>query len=169
MIKVDYAHLATLTEPDAQLAYLQELDSRQYGYDGLVKAKERPRMAKNGRVFTPKETRTFEKAVENWAKRLKAPVVKYPIRVTLLIYEPRPKSVAVPCGVLHYNQKGDIDNLAKSILDGLNGVLYADDKQIVDLGIKRRYGDPAGFDISIERAGLTAAEFANYCKRVAKA
>jgi Holliday junction resolvase RusA-like endonuclease len=32
---------------------------------------------------------------------------------------------------------GDIDNYAKSILDALNGVAYADDKQIVSLYLEK--------------------------------
>ena len=33
--------------------------------------------------------------------------------------------------------RGDIDNYAKSILDGLNGVAYTDDKQIVSLELRK--------------------------------
>ena len=74
--------------------------------------------------------------------------------------------MTTPLGDLFYNTKGDVDNLAKSILDGLNGVLYLDDKQIVDLHIRRCYGEPCGFDIHIVRSGLTKLEYTNYCKRL---
>jgi cyclopropane fatty-acyl-phospholipid synthase-like methyltransferase len=33
--------------------------------------------------------------------------------------------------------RGDIDNYAKSVLDGLNGVAYTDDKQIVSLELRK--------------------------------
>lgn len=35
--------------------------------------------------------------------------------------------------------KPDIDNLSKAIIDSLNGVLYKDDSQVVDLTSKKRY------------------------------
>lgn len=35
----------------------------------------------------------------------------------------------------------DVDNLCKSLLDALTGVLYADDKQVVSLTTSKKYGD----------------------------
>ena len=35
----------------------------------------------------------------------------------------------------------DTDNLAKSILDALNGLAYDDDKQIVELEVKKFYNE----------------------------
>lgn len=37
---------------------------------------------------------------------------------------------------------GDIDNLAKIVLDALNTVAYADDLQIADLWLRKRYAGP---------------------------
>lgn len=163
MKKVDYEELKSALYP---IVYLRSLDMREYSYEGIVKAKERPRMSKGGRVFTPPETRAFEASVAKWAKALDAPVVKYPVRVRLVIYEPAPKGITTPLGDLFYNTKGDVDNLAKSILDGLNGIMYLDDKQIVELHIRRCYGTPCGFDLEICRSGLTKLEYSNYCKRL---
>ena len=39
--------------------------------------------------------------------------------------------------------KPDCDNLAKSILDSLNGLAYQDDKQVVELSIKKYYAENA--------------------------
>jgi len=47
----------------------------------------------------------------------------------------------------------DLDNLAKTVLDGCNGVVYRDDAQIVELTISKwRVEDPGdeGFHIEIE-------------------
>ena len=38
---------------------------------------------------------------------------------------------------LHGNNEGDIDNYAKAILDGLNGIAYKDDKQVSELYLKK--------------------------------
>lgn len=35
--------------------------------------------------------------------------------------------------------KPDVDNIAKIILDGLNGVAFKDDKQVVGLAVSKRY------------------------------
>ena len=35
--------------------------------------------------------------------------------------------------------KPDCDNLAKTVLDALNGVLWLDDAQVVDLSVSKRY------------------------------
>ena len=37
--------------------------------------------------------------------------------------------------------KPDTDNIAKSILDALNGIAYKDDKQVVTLSVKKRYDE----------------------------
>lgn len=139
-------------------------------YEGKVQVKERPRMSK-GRAFTPPKTRAFEKAVENWAKENwdGNPIV-YPIRVELIIKEAKdePQTVLHSLWGLTYNQKGDIDNLGKSILDGMNGVVYKDDKQIADLRISRRWSIQDGFDVIITRAGLSPMEYRNFCKRMSR-
>lgn len=36
-------------------------------------------------------------------------------------------------------KKPDIDNILKIIMDGLNGVAYHDDKQVVEVTIRKRY------------------------------
>lgn len=36
-----------------------------------------------------------------------------------------------------YRGKMDVDNVAKSVLDGLNGVAYEDDDQVVELLIRK--------------------------------
>ena len=38
-------------------------------------------------------------------------------------------------------KKPDCDNIAKIILDSLNGIAYADDKQIISLSVEKYYGD----------------------------
>jgi Holliday junction resolvase RusA-like endonuclease len=37
--------------------------------------------------------------------------------------------------------KPDTDNIAKSILDSLNGIAYKDDKQAVKLTVEKRYDE----------------------------
>ncbi len=146
-----------------------ENDSATLSYYGAVKAKERPRSGKGGRMYTPAATRKFEGDVRRWAKENwdRKPLA-YPIRVDLMIHEfsDIPELVLHSLWGLVYNQKGDVDNLGKSILDGMNGVVYKDDKQIVDLRITRKWATYDGFDVIIERAGLTPLEYRNFKARM---
>lgn len=50
-------------------------------------------------------------------------------------------------------QKPDSDNIAKAILDALNGVAYYDDSQVVGLTVKKEYGDSARVEVEIEILG----------------
>lgn len=44
----------------------------------------------------------------------------------------------------------DLDNLCKAILDGLNGVVFEDDKQVVKLCLTKRYADKGRVAVSFE-------------------
>jgi Holliday junction resolvase RusA-like endonuclease len=44
-------------------------------------------------------------------------------------------------GDVMHTKKPDCDNLAKSILDALNGIAYDDDSQICSLTVHKFYGD----------------------------
>lgn len=44
----------------------------------------------------------------------------------------------------------DLDNLAKAILDGCNGVVFEDDRQVVRLSLTKRYADRPGVAVSFE-------------------
>ena len=46
--------------------------------------------------------------------------------------------------------KPDVDNVAKSILDALNGIIYLDDKQIIELDIKKIYAETSWTEVKIE-------------------
>ena len=46
--------------------------------------------------------------------------------------------------------KPDTDNIAKSILDSLNGIAYKDDKQVVELIVYKFYNDVPYVNVTIE-------------------
>lgn len=52
-----------------------------------------------------------------------------------------------------YKGREDIDNLAKSILDALNGVAYVDDSQITCLLVFKTYGEEDKVIVEIEEIG----------------
>jgi len=50
--------------------------------------------------------------------------------------------------------KPDCDNLAKSVCDALNGILWDDDRQICRLVVEKWYAagdEPIGVDVSVAR------------------
>lgn len=49
-------------------------------------------------------------------------------------------------------KKCDADNLAKCILDAGNGVIYPDDKQVVDLQVRRFYSNTPRVVVTIQEA-----------------
>ena len=113
--------------------------------------KQRPRIStKNGivRAYTPKNTANYEKLVANISmfNRIDDVVLLGPISVKLLIFLERAKSNKD----LFPITKPDIDNYAKSILDGMNGVIYKDDSQIIDLHVQLRYGLEARVEVMID-------------------
>lgn len=65
------------------------------------------------------------------------------IRLKLYFPIPRRASKAVKAamaqGKIRPAIKSDIDNCAKSVMDGLNGAAYHDDKQVVDLKAEKWY------------------------------
>jgi len=56
-------------------------------------------------------------------------------------------------GRLFPTKKPDCDNIAKAVLDALNGVAYYDDSQIVCLAVRKMYSDTPRCEIIIRRLG----------------
>lgn len=86
--------------------------------------KQRPRVGRNGNIYTPRKTKQYEQVIGWKAKE----VIKHPLnRNVLLQIRVYVKRDIFP----------DLDNIAKSVMDGLNNVAYVDDKQVACLAIQR--------------------------------
>lgn len=86
--------------------------------EGRPVPKSRPRMAMRGRtayIYTPEKTRTYERIVGWTAKKVCKKPLKGPVAVHIRLYS---------------MGRFDVDNVAKSILDGLCGVCFKDDEQV---------------------------------------
>lgn len=117
---------------------------------GKPQPKQRPRFSpKTGRVYTPEETHKYERTVRfSYRVRYNGMVSEHgPIWATVKCYFPIPESVPklqkelMMSGRIRPTNRrtGDVDNLAKSVLDALNGVAYTDDSQIVSLTAEKWY------------------------------
>lgn len=100
-------------------------------------SKGRPRMTRRGRVFTPATTLEFEKKVAEAWKKSRGPIFEGPVSVVIELsntgFMVRVNTVTQERSTL----RGDVDNYAKSILDGLNGVAFEDDKQVHVLKVSK--------------------------------
>lgn len=120
---------------------------------GLPRGKGRPRMTRSGHVYTDAKTASFEGAVRGIAARAMADAglamaSGVPVRVLIAIAVPCPASysrkrraAALDGNAAPY--KPDVDNVAKSILDAMNGIVYDDDSRVVELAVSKRYADGA--------------------------
>ena len=115
---------------------------------GTPKGKARPRFVRCGkgvRTYTPKATETYQNDVlASYMESCKGKKLNGPIWANITAYFAIPKSIpkSKRDGLSWYGKKPDVDNIAKAVLDALNGVAYDDDKQIVSLIIDKRYGAP---------------------------
>ena len=79
-----------------------------------------------------------------------------PLKVTIITYFAIPKSTSKKKAkqMLDYEilptVKPDTDNIAKSILDSLNGIAYLDDKQVVNLQVEKYYAETSSVSVKIE-------------------
>lgn len=129
--------------------------------EGEPVPKGRPKFTSVGgfaRTYTPKKTSEYEFAVRLAAIQAMgvAEPLETPLGVYLYIRLPIPKShskkrrEACISGQEKPIKKPDIDNLAKSVLDGINGVVWKDDSQIVSLHVTKVYSSGSGVDVLIK-------------------
>ena len=111
-------------------------------------AKQRPRVTRSGIAYTPAKTVNYEAVVRLTYQSLypKRELMLGCIDATITAVFPIPKSypkyktAQLICGHNNYDKKPDCDNLAKIILDSLNGIAYKDDSQVTSLHINKEYG-----------------------------
>ena len=97
---------------------------------GKPQGKARPRFA-NGHAYTPKQTADYERQIKN--AFIAAGGEKIENDGVIIEIDVYYKKTAADKKKLSPTKKPDIDNICKIVLDGLNGVAYADDKQVISL------------------------------------
>ena len=114
---------------------------------GKPLGKARPRVTRRGITYTPKATAEREKLVRGcFAERYKgAEPLAGPLAVSISSVYPVPQSAPAKrkaqmmSGEISPTVRPDVDNVAKLILDALNGMAYGDDSQVVSLLVSKRY------------------------------
>ena len=117
----------------------------QFFIEGQPVPKSRPRVVSKGKrrfAYTPKRVKEWETHIKKVAESHCSSPFDWPVIVALKFYMPRPKSRRHDLWV---TTTPDLDNLEKAVLDGLNGVVYTDDKLVVAKSSSKKYvqgGEP---------------------------
>lgn len=130
---------------------------------GNPQAQGRPRATTRGRgknkkimMYDPEDSRNYKQYVALIAQQY-APKTLYTeqLKVGLKIFREIPKSTTKKdralylAGLKRPITKPDTDNYTKAVLDALNGIIWKDDSQIVDLHAGKYYSDNPRVEITV--------------------
>lgn len=127
---------------------------------GQPQGKGRPRVGKIGghaRMFTPAKTAAYEGLIAHAGQQAmqgRAPIegpvaVVVDMRCQVPASWSKTKKAQALIGQLRPTTKPDQDNVLKAIFDGLNGVAWRDDVQVVDITSRKRYAAIPGVCVKI--------------------
>ncbi len=105
--------------------------------------KARPRLATQAtmNVYTPKRTKEYEKLVGYTAlDKAKGKMLEKDISLSIKLY-------------FKDRTYGDLDNYAKAISDGLQGVVFGNDKQVAKLYVERYIDENERAEVEIREVG----------------
>ena len=103
--------------------------------DGVM-GKPRPRFAR-GRAYTPAKYKNWEKTIGEAYKRAGGKLIEGAVCVKIEVYRALPKSRPKRVDFEEDTFKPDADNIAKAVLDGLNGIAFKDDSQVTSLTVEK--------------------------------
>lgn len=125
----------------------------------VAKARARSFRTKSGGVghFTPAKTRSYEAVVRSLAYEAMGdmPVIEGPVAMRLRAFFQAPKSLkradkeAAEREALPVVKRPDVDNIAKSLADGMNGVVYRDDCQVYEVTVEKYYSPRPRVEVEI--------------------
>lgn len=129
--------------------------------DGVPVPKGRARYVRRGNhisTYTPEKTRTYETLIKDAARQAMgvSEPLETPVSLYLYIRVPIPASAtkkrlqAIADGSEKPTKKPDASNVLKSVEDGMNGVVYKDDSQIVNIHVSKVYSSLPGVDICVK-------------------
>lgn len=106
---------------------------------GQPQGKARPRFTKQGHIYTPAKTADYERNIRQSyiAAANGFTCEENALSISIVAYMQRAKSNKRK----YATTKPDIDNIAKIVLDGLNGVAFKDDKQVTSIKATKVYCD----------------------------
>lgn len=114
-----------------------------------IPIKRRARHTRNGRSYVDAKTRADMDAVRD---AYDGALYLCPVALSVTIYKQLPKRTPKSVEELPFTVRPDIDNVAKCVMDALNGVAYADDRQVIEIHAaklprRREGGEWCAFDV----------------------
>lgn len=112
---------------------------------------------------TPEKTVLYENLIKTrYIETIEKQMIPFqtlegPLTVHISAYYEPPKSTSkknyakMMDNTILPTKKPDIDNIAKVVLDALNGIAYKDDTQVINLNVIKRYSKEAYVQVQIER------------------
>lgn len=132
--------------------------------EGKVKPKQSFRYTRFGHKYTPRDVKQYARDIQysfyaKYPKWLPSMFFEKPLRAEIEVYIKMPQSFSkikkqrAIAGEIRPLIKPDVDNCTKNIFDALNGIVYPDDKQIVELSVKKFYSETEFVKVRIEDLG----------------
>ena len=127
---------------------------------GDPRGQGRPRATIRGKhagVYTDDKTASYQNLVALAAREAMAgrPPFDGPVTLTLQVFLSVPKSASknaraqMLASTVKPTKKPDASNCAKACEDGMNGIVFRDDSQIVTLFVLKRYSDVPGVQVTV--------------------
>lgn len=128
---------------------------------GRPRGKARPRFTKDGRVYTDQKTVDYEGLTKVIFRNHGGDLIPegYFIKVRIVAHYKIPTSATkadkakMVGGIYPVKVKPDADNIAKIVLDALNGEAWRDDAEVTELSVKKVYST-AGNSVEVEITGM---------------
>ena len=132
--------------------------------EGKVKPKQSFRYTRFGHKYTPRDVKQYARDIQysfyaKYPKWLPSMFFEKPLRAEIEVFIKMPQSFSkikkqrAIAGEIRPLIKPDVDNCTKNIFDALNGIVYPDDKQIVELSVKKFYSETEFVRVRIEDLG----------------
>lgn len=127
---------------------------------GTPVGKGRPKFARRGNfvsTYTPEKTASYENLVKVKAQEAMTgiPVFAGAVVVEIALFVTPPASWSQKkqrealAGKIFPTSKPDVDNVIKGIFDAMNEIVWKDDKQAVDLVVRKRYCTSARAEVEV--------------------
>lgn len=135
-------------------------------YDIEPVAQSRPRFASKDRYGRPlKRVRAIDSDKSRYFKNFikvktklqyEGEPLEGAVKITVTFYRPIQKSISrkrfdkIVAGEIKPTVKPDLDNYFKAITDAINGIVFKDDNQIVEVHMFKEYGEEPHIELEVE-------------------
>ena len=137
------------------------MTSVRFTVPGKPVAKQRPKFSRAGafvRTYTPEKTVNYESLVRlaasdamNGARPMEGPVLlTVAINLQIPVSASKKQQALMAANVVMPTKKPDADNVLKAVKDAINGVVWRDDAQVVDITVSKRYSASPCVQVVVE-------------------